>query len=157
MSAPKGNGAARRAAALPCPSAKAAPPREPMARRIDICCRATPTRWPMDDAGPRHAAETGALARPGAAGFVSSLHIGEFSCGNRLDRCAKVRRRTMVCPMAVGRPVRRSQGRKGCMCRCFPLRMAARRADDRENLKLLKDLAGNPERLTKNEEMRGAS
>ena len=134
------------------------PPREPMPGRRDTGCKAMPNGWPTDDAKTRYAAEIEALAEAGMARIISSdLPVGDYSCGKRLGRCTTVQCRTMVYSMAVGRPMHRPKERKGCICRCCSFRKAARLADERENSKLPKDLAGNLERLTKMEEMREAS
>lgn len=127
-----------------------------MAGRRDIGCRAAPKGWLTDDTKTWHVTENEALAGAGGIGFISELRVGVSCRGKRLDRCTTVQCRTMVCPVAVGTPMRRSKERKGGMCRCFSFRKAARLADETEISKLLKDLAGNPERLTKKEEMREA-
>ena len=93
-------------------------PREPMPGWRDIGCRATPKGRPNDDARTWHAAEIEARAGPGVAGSISNLSVGHFFA-SALDRCTTVQCRIMVCPMAVGRPMRRSKERKGCMCHWF--------------------------------------
>ena len=152
MSAPKD--VAKR---LPVHFGRTAPPRDPNAGWRDVGCKVAPTGWPVDDAKTRHAAGFEALAKAGAARCISNLPIGKYFAGKRLGRCATAKCRTMVCAMAAGRSMRRSKERKGCMCRCSSFRKAARLADEREISRLLKDLAGNPERRTKKEEEREAS
>ena len=141
---------------LPVRSGGTAPPRDPVAGWRGIGCRATSRGSPMNGVNAWFACEVDALAEAGATGLVSDLRAGAFCCDRRLDRCTRVPCRTMVCPMAVGTSMRRSKGRNGCMCRCRSFRKAARQADERGIAKLSQDLAGNPDRLTKKEEIREA-
>ena len=90
-------------------------PRGPTSGWRDSGCRVTPKGRPNDDTRTWHAAEIEARAGPGVAGSISNLSVGNFFA-SALDRCTTVQYRIMVCPMAVGRPMRRSKERKGCMC-----------------------------------------
>ena len=116
---------------------RTSPPREPMAGWRGVSCRTTPTGWPMDDAKALRAVETEALTEAGAAGFISSLPFGDCFLDRRLDRCAWVQCRTMVCATAAGGPLRRSKGRVGRTCRRNSFWKAARLADEREISRLL--------------------
>ena len=134
-----------------------APSREPVAGCRDSGFRATPEGWPMDDTKPWHSAGFEALAEAGAAGFISGPSFGDSSIDKRLDRCATVQCRTMVCALAAGRPMRRRMERNEWRRHSSSFRIFARLVDQLELSEFLNDLAGNPERLTKMEEMREAS
>ena len=137
MSAPNGI-----APQLPAHLGRSAPSRGPMAGWRNIGCRETPNGWPTDDKKTRHAAEIEALAEAGATGSISDLPTGVHCCDKRLDRCTKVRCRTMVCAMVAGGPTRHSKERMGGMCRSISFRQAARLADEKEISRLLKTWHG---------------
>ena len=124
------------------PLGRTARPRVQIAGWRRVGCSATPMGWPMDVTKTWHAAEVEALTEAGAAGYVSNLPAGGYFLDKRLDRCARVQCRTMVCAMAAGGSMRRSKGRKGRVCRSISFRKAAMLADEREISRLLKAWQG---------------
>ncbi len=151
MSAPNGI-----APQLPAHLGRSAPSRGPMAGWRNIGCRETPNGWPTDDKKTRHAAEIEALAEAGVAGSTSNLSIGIciWQAPRPLHHGSMPDYGLSYGGWQTDAPFERAQE---VHLRCFSFRKAVRLADEREISKLPKDLAGNPERLTKMEEISEAS